>query len=121
MYFLYSSFSKSNTKQCEMHTEWPEKLQPAVLEANTQFKRSTFFTPFRHTQNTCQLGNILQSKVFNENTLAICDIFGTTPSEARLLTLMSLVDEFDFNKLLTLLPKSWECKLSSRRCRTQRI
>ena len=33
--------------QYERDTEWPEKLQPAVFEVNTQFKRSTSFTPFR--------------------------------------------------------------------------
>ena len=27
-------------------TEWTEKLQPAVIEANTQTKKSTSFTPF---------------------------------------------------------------------------
>ncbi len=31
----------------ERDTEWPDKLQPAVFAANTQFKRSTSFTPFR--------------------------------------------------------------------------
>ena len=30
----------------EGDTGWPEKLQPAVVAANTQFKRSTSFTPF---------------------------------------------------------------------------
>ena len=30
--------------QYERDTEWPEKLQPAVYAANTQFKRSTSFT-----------------------------------------------------------------------------
>ena len=33
--------------QYERDTEWPEKLQPAVFTANTQFKRSTSFTPFQ--------------------------------------------------------------------------
>ena len=33
--------------QYERDTEWPEKLQPAVFAANTQFKRSISFTPFR--------------------------------------------------------------------------
>ena len=33
--------------QYERDTEWPEKLQPGVFAANTQFKRSTSFTPFR--------------------------------------------------------------------------
>ena len=28
-------------------TEWPDKLRPAVFEANTQYKRSTGYTPFQ--------------------------------------------------------------------------
>ena len=31
----------------ERDTEWPEKLQPALFAANTQFKRSTSYTPFK--------------------------------------------------------------------------
>ena len=31
----------------ERDTEWPDKLQPAVFAANTQFKRFTAYTPFR--------------------------------------------------------------------------
>ena len=40
-------FIKIYNLQYERDTEWPEKLQPAVFAANTQFKRSTSFTPFR--------------------------------------------------------------------------
>ena len=31
----------------ERDTEWPEKIQSAVFAANTQFKRSTSYTPFK--------------------------------------------------------------------------
>ena len=31
----------------ERETEWPDKLQPSVFAANTQYKRSTSYTPFR--------------------------------------------------------------------------
>ena len=32
--------------KCDGDTEWTEKLQPAVLAANTQTKKSTSYTPF---------------------------------------------------------------------------
>ena len=32
--------------KCDSDTEWTEKLQPAVLAANTQTKKSTSYTPF---------------------------------------------------------------------------
>ena len=31
----------------ESNTEWPEKLQPTVFAANTQFKRSTSYATFK--------------------------------------------------------------------------
>ena len=31
--------------KCDGDTEWTEKLQPAVLAANTQTKKSTSYTP----------------------------------------------------------------------------
>ena len=32
--------------KCDGDTEWTEKLQPALLAANTQTKKSTSYTPF---------------------------------------------------------------------------
>ena len=32
--------------KCDGDTEWTDKLQPAVLAANTQTKKSTSYTPF---------------------------------------------------------------------------
>ena len=32
--------------KCDGDTEWTEKLQPAVIAANTQTKKSTSYTPF---------------------------------------------------------------------------
>ena len=32
--------------KCDGDTEWTEKLQPSVLAANTQTKKSTSYTPF---------------------------------------------------------------------------
>ena len=31
----------------ERDTEWPDSIQQALFAANTQFKRSTSYTPFR--------------------------------------------------------------------------
>ena len=38
---------KISKMKYERDTEWPHKFQPAVFAANTQFKRSTSYTPFR--------------------------------------------------------------------------
>ena len=32
--------------KCDGDTEWTDKLQPAVLAANIQTKKSTSYTPF---------------------------------------------------------------------------
>ena len=43
-YFL--QFRKIYKMKCDGDTEWTEKLQPAVIAANTQTKKSTSYTPF---------------------------------------------------------------------------
>ena len=43
---LWVVFRKINKMMCSGDTEWTEKLQPAVLAANTQTKLSTGYTPF---------------------------------------------------------------------------
>ena len=43
---LWVVFRKINKMMCSGDKEWTEKLQPAVLAANTQTKRSTGYTPF---------------------------------------------------------------------------
>ena len=80
---------------------------PELEFANKQIKIQDFKLPRWQgvyndiiQQNTCPLDNILAIlSIFKENIVASCGIIGTTPSEARFHSLMSLVDEFDFDKL----------------------
>ena len=46
-YSIYNYSSKINKMMNERDTEWPDKLQPAVFATNTQYKRSTGYTPFK--------------------------------------------------------------------------
>ena len=46
MFYTLSQFRKIYKMKCDGDTEWTEKLQPALLAANTQTKKSTSFAPF---------------------------------------------------------------------------
>ena len=58
-------FKKINKMMCSGDKEWTEKLQPAVLAANTQTKRSTGYTPiylmFGREFDSSKLLNIVTS------------------------------------------------------------
>ena len=58
-------------------TEWTAKLQPAVLAANTQRKRSTGFTPFYlmfgRDYDSSNLLNLVTSSKANAESPSTCD------------------------------------------------
>ena len=55
-------------------------------------------------KNTCALDNILLS-IFKENITKSYPVIGTTPTEAKFHPFMSLISEYDFDKLRNLITK----------------
>ena len=77
-----------NKMKCDGDTEWTEKLQPAVLAANIQTKKSTSYTPFylmfRRNFDSSDLLNLITSPNDSDMNLQMLTELDTSDEEIRM-------------------------------------